>query len=52
MGIKLGNRAGDLPTTEDLAARIVRLPLYADLAREGLLQLLDTMQNVLRSIYG
>ena len=52
MGIKLGNRAGDLPTTEDLAARIVRLPLYADLAREGLPQLLDTMQNVLRSIYG
>ena len=52
MGIKLGNRAGDLPTTEDLAARIVRLPLYADLAREGLPQLLDTMHNVLRSIYG
>ncbi len=52
MGIKLGNRAGDLPTTEDLANRIVRLPLYADLAREGLPQLLDTMQNVLRNIYG
>lgn len=52
MGIKLGNRAGDLPTTEDLAARTVRLPLYADLAREGLAQLLDIMQNVLRGIYG
>ena len=52
MGIKLGNRAGNLPTTEDLATRIVRLPLYADLAREGLPQLLDTMQNVLRNIYG
>ncbi len=51
MGIKLGNRAQDLPITQDLANRIVRLPLYADLSREGLDYALEVMQNELRRIY-
>ncbi len=33
MGIRLGYGPGDLPRTEDLAGRIVRLPLFHDLTR-------------------
>lgn len=29
MGISFGNREGDLPVTEELSARLLRLPLYA-----------------------
>ncbi|MDY0150884.1 MAG: dTDP-4-amino-4,6-dideoxygalactose transaminase [Candidatus Cloacimonas sp.] len=52
MGIKLGNRAEDLPITQDLASRLVRLPLYADLANEGLSYCLESMHIVMKSIYG
>jgi len=34
MGRKFGYREGDLPLTEDLAARLVRLPMYYDLMQE------------------
>ncbi len=52
MGLRLGNRPGSLPETEDLAARVVRLPLYADLAKQGLDYCLENMGSVLREIYG
>src|SRR5579883_746002 len=32
-GIQLGNKQGDLPITEDLANRLIRLPLYPDLTQ-------------------
>lgn len=50
-GLELGYRSEDLPVTEDLAARIVRLPLYADLGKDGLPYTLDSMRHVLESIY-
>ena len=31
MGEKLGYKKGDLPITEDLASRLIRLPLHANL---------------------
>lgn len=45
MGIELGNRQGDLPVTEDLAARIVRLPFYADLTDEALARVCDAVTS-------
>ncbi len=51
-GLQLGYRAEDLPVTEDLASRIVRLPFYTDLATNGLSYALDSMGKVLRGLYG
>ena len=36
MGRKFGNKIGDYPITEDISARIVRLPIYNDLNVESL----------------
>ena len=52
MGQRYGYQPQDLPLTEDLAGRIVRLPLYADLATTGLDYCLESMQSVLRALYG
>jgi len=34
MGQRLGYHEGDLPLTEDLSARLLRLPFYADITRD------------------
>ena len=52
MGRRLGYKAGDLPLTENLASRIVRLPFYADLALDGLDYAVESMKTVLDGIYG
>lgn len=52
MGRRYGYKPEDLPLTEDLAARIVRLPLYADLADVGLDYCLESMHEVLAMLYG
>jgi len=52
MGHKFGYRPEDLPLTEDISSRIVRLPFYTDLADEGLDYCLEGMSAVLRQIYG
>ena len=51
MGRKYGYQANDLPITEDLASRIVRLPFYTELQGDSLEYCIDGMQSVLRSIY-
>jgi dTDP-4-amino-4,6-dideoxygalactose transaminase len=51
MGQNFGYHANDLPVTEDLASRIVRLPFYTDLQGESLKYCIDGMQSVLRIIY-
>ncbi|HOU59754.1 MAG TPA: dTDP-4-amino-4,6-dideoxygalactose transaminase [Kiritimatiellia bacterium] len=51
MGLRYGYKAQDLPLTEDLASRIVRLPFYADLFDTGLDYCLESMQVVLQAIY-
>jgi len=52
MGRRFGYRPEDVPRTEDLAQRIVRLPLYADLADQGLDDCLEGIGVVMRQIYG
>jgi dTDP-4-amino-4,6-dideoxygalactose transaminase len=52
MGKKFGYQPEDLPLTEDLASRIVRLPFYADLADHGLNYCLEGMGEVLKDLYG
>jgi len=51
-GRKLGYRAEDLPLTEDIAHRIVRLPFYTNLADKGLNYCVEGMGEVLRVLYG
>jgi dTDP-4-amino-4,6-dideoxygalactose transaminase len=36
MGIKIGYKVGNLPITENLSGRLLRLPMYADLGKEEL----------------
>jgi len=47
----LGNKAEDLPITENLANRIVRLPFYTELADIGLDYCVESMNYVLTQIY-
>ena len=51
MGKRFGYKANDLPITEDLASRIVRLPFYTTLQGELLDYCIDGLQSVLRIIY-
>jgi dTDP-4-amino-4,6-dideoxygalactose transaminase len=52
MGVKFGYATEDLPITEDIAKRIVRLPFYTDLADNGLEYCTDGMRAVLEELYG
>jgi dTDP-4-amino-4,6-dideoxygalactose transaminase len=51
MGKKLGYEENDLPLTTSISKRIVRLPLYAGLAEEGLDYCLEQIYNIMNSIY-
>jgi dTDP-4-amino-4,6-dideoxygalactose transaminase len=51
MGQRFGYQADDLPVTEDLASRIVRLPFYSDLQADSLEYCIAGMQSALRIIY-
>lgn len=52
-GMALGYRPADLPITEDLAGRVVRLPLYTDLGKDAaaLDHVVGSMQSVLSAMY-
>lgn len=52
MGRQFGYRPEDVPITEDIAGRIVRLPFYTDLADQGLDYCLEGIGAVMRQIYG
>jgi len=52
MGRKLGYRPEDIPVTEDISQRLVRLPFYTDLADQGLDYCQDGMGAVMHQIYG
>ncbi len=45
MGQKLGFRDGMLPVTEDLSARLLRLPMYAGLSREQVAYVADAIHE-------
>ncbi len=51
MGLKFGYKPEDLPITEDLAKRLLRLPFYTELAETGLEYCIDVMHTVLNKIY-
>lgn len=51
-GLKLGYKPEDLPLTEDLGNRIVRLPFYTGLADEGLDYVIEKMRAVLKEMFG
>lgn len=51
MGARLGYTPEDLTATEDLAGRIVRLPLFTELAGQRLDYCLESMATVLKGIY-
>lgn len=52
MGQKFGYKAKNLPLTEDIGFRIVRLPFYKELAENGLDYCVAEMRKVLSSMYG
>ena len=52
MGRKFGYKPEDVPLTEDIAGRIVRLPFYTELASNGLDYCIERMSEVLRILYG
>lgn len=47
MGMKLGYKEGDLPITEDLSRRLLRLPLYVGLTEEELEYIVDSIYKAL-----
>ena len=51
MGQRFGYQADDLPVTEDLASRIVRLPFYSELQGDSLEYCIAGMQSALGIIY-
>jgi len=48
MGEKLGYREGDLPATEDLSGRLLRLPLFPDLTADERLRVVDCVREYLQ----
>lgn len=51
MGAKFGYKPSDLPITQDIGSRIVRLPFYTDLASKGLDFCLEAIKQTLLEIY-
>jgi dTDP-4-amino-4,6-dideoxygalactose transaminase len=45
MGLKLGNKADDLPITTEIAGRILRLPLHAHLTQDQLKFVVDSISQ-------
>lgn len=52
MGRRFGYQPEDLPITMDVAARLLRLPFYTDLASDGLDYCIAEFARILREIYG
>lgn len=52
MGKKYGYKPEDVPVTEDISSRIVRLPLFGELQDDMLNECIDGMKWALRKIYG
>ena len=50
-GLEFGYHKNDLPLTEDIGNRIVRLPFYTELGEEGLEYCIENMKKQLDKIY-
>lgn len=46
-GLKLGYKPEDCPITEDIASRLLRLPLYADMTKEDATYVVKAIEGVL-----
>ena len=46
-GLKLGYKPEDCPVTEDIASRLLRLPLYADMSEEDAKYVCECIKNIL-----
>jgi dTDP-4-amino-4,6-dideoxygalactose transaminase len=47
LGLNLGNRKDDLPVTEDLNVRLLRLPMYAGLTSSKIQSITEKIQKIL-----
>jgi len=47
MGERLGYKKGDLPLTEEYAARLIRLPMYAELADDEITFIIEKVKEYL-----
>ena len=47
MGKKLGYQEGDLPLTEDLSERLLRLPFYFDITRDEQMRVVTSLSEFL-----
>ena len=47
LGMSLGYKQGDLPKTEEYSARLLRLPLYADMTKEDALKISKEIIDIL-----
>ena len=43
MGQRFGYREGDLPRTEDLSARLLRLPFFPDITQDEQMRVVDSI---------
>jgi dTDP-4-amino-4,6-dideoxygalactose transaminase len=48
MGQKLGYKKGDLPKTEDLSSRLLRLPMYAQLLEEEIDFIVESLYDIVK----
>jgi len=52
MGKKFGYRANDLPITEELSGRLLRLPFYCDVTEEEQLRVVQHIANFIEHVSG
>ncbi len=48
MGLRMGYKPGDLPVTEDVCARVVRLPCYFELSKDEQNRVVDGVKSFFR----
>lgn len=48
MGLKLGYKQGELPKTENLSGRLLRLPMYVELKNEDIAFIVKNIINIVR----
>jgi dTDP-4-amino-4,6-dideoxygalactose transaminase len=50
VGLNLGNKKEDLPVTENISGRLLRLPMYAGMTREQFRYVSDQLQRILSAL--
>jgi dTDP-4-amino-4,6-dideoxygalactose transaminase len=52
VGERFGYQVGDLPVTEELSARLVRLPFYCELAQTEQMEIVSRIEQFLTGTMG